>query len=114
MTKFTKAVVHHAEDMFAWRDPNADNQMHWVADLKVDRSASHFTEEFIDTVLEDVYQRTNNINGSWIDNDRIICYKKPMNGKGHRSTSVGDTIALHTEDGRYLYYRVASFGFDKI
>ena len=54
MTKFTKAVVHHAEDMFAWRDPNADNQMHWVADVK-----PRGTDEFIDTVLEDVYQRTN-------------------------------------------------------
>ena len=114
MTKFTKAVVHHAEDMFAWRVPNENNQMHWVADLKVDRSASHFTDEFIDITLEDIYKQTNNINGRWIDNDRVICYKQPMNGKGHRSTSVGDTIALHTEDGRYLYYRVASFGFDKI
>ena len=73
-----------------------------------------YTEEFIDTVLEDVYQQTNNINGRWIDNARVICYRKPLEGKGHRSTSVGDTIALHTEDGRYLYYRVASFGFDKI
>tara|TARA_A100001391_G_scaffold118742_1_gene80564 strand:+ start:24 stop:404 length:381 start_codon:yes stop_codon:yes gene_type:complete len=104
-----KAVVHHAEDMFAWRDPNADNQMHWVADVK-----PRGTEEFIDTVLEDVYQQTNNINGRWIDNARVICYRKPLEGRGHRSTSVGDTIALHTEDGRYLYYRVASFGFDKI
>ena len=109
MTKFTKAVVHHAEDMFAWRDPNADNQMHWVADVK-----PRGTGEFIDTVLEDVYQRTNNINGSWIDNDRIICYKQPMNGKGHRSTSVGDTIQLHTEEGFHSYWRVASFGFDAI
>ena len=35
MTKFTKAVVHHAEDMFAWRVPNENNQMHWVADLSI-------------------------------------------------------------------------------
>ena len=109
MTKFTKAVVHHAEDMFAWRDPNADNQMHCVADVK-----PRGTDEFIDTVLEDVYQRTNNINGNWIDNNQIICYKKPMNGKGHRSTSVGDTIQLHTEEGFHSHWRVASFGFDKI
>ena len=112
MTNYTKAVVHHAEDMFAWRDPNADNQMHWVADLTIPNGV--YTEEFVDTVLEDVYKQTNNINGRWVDNDRVICYKQPMNGKGHRSTSVGDTIALHTEDGQYLYYRVASFGFDKI
>ena len=108
MTKFTKAVVHHAEDMFAWRDPNADNQMHWVADLNVP------TWGLIDEILEDVYQQTNNINGRWIDNARVICYRKPLEGEGHRSTSVGDTIALHTEDGQYLYFRVASFGFDKI
>ena len=109
MTKFTKAVVHHAEDMFAWRDPNADNQMHWVADVK-----TRGTDEFVNDVLENVYQRTNNINGRWIDNSEIICYRKPLEGEGHRSTSVGDTIALHTEDGRYLYYRVAFIGFDKI
>ena len=29
MTNFTKAVVHHAEDMFGDSD-----QMHWVADLR--------------------------------------------------------------------------------
>ena len=109
MTNFTKAVVHHAEDMFAWRDPNADNQMHWVADVK-----PRGTDEFIDTVLEDVYQRTNNINGKSIENNQIICYKKPMNGKGHRTTSVGDTIQLHTEEGFHSHWRVASFGFDKI
>ena len=108
MTKFTKAVVHHAEDMFAWRVPNENNQMHWVADLNVP------TWGLIDEILEDVYKRTNNINGRWIDNEGMLCYKKPLEGEGHRSTSVGDTIALHTEDGRYLYYRVASFGFDKI
>ena len=51
MTKFTKAVVHHAEDMFAWRDPNADNQMHWVADVK-----PRGTDEFIDTVLTDIWE----------------------------------------------------------
>ena len=112
MSKFTTAVVHHAEDMFAWRDPNANNQMHWVADLTISNGV--YTEEFIDTVLEDVYQRTNNINGKWIDNEGVICYRKPLEGEGHRSTSVGDTIALYTEDGQYLAYRVASFGFDKI
>ena len=109
MNNYRKAVVHHAEDMFAWRDPKAKNQMHWVADVK-----PRGTDEFIDTVLEDVYQRTNNINGNWIDNNQIICYKKPMNGKGHRSTSVGDTIQLHTEEGFHSHWRVASFGFDKI
>ena len=71
-SNFTKAVVHHAEDMFAWRVPNADNQMHWVADLNVP------TWGFIDEILEDVYKRTNNINGRWIDNDGIISYKKPL------------------------------------
>ena len=109
MTNFRKAVVHHAEDMFAWRDPNADNQMHWVADLHVNNNQPQ-----VEHILEDIYKRTNNIEDSWVDNDGVICYKQPMNGKGHRSTSVGDTIALHTEDGQYLYYRVASFGFDKI
>jgi hypothetical protein len=112
MTKFTKAVVHHAEDMFAWRVPNENNQMHWVADLEV--SDEVCADEFIDKVLEDIYQRTNNINGRWIDNEGVICYRKPLEGRGHRSTSVGDTIALHTKDGRHLYYKVASFGFDKI
>ena len=108
MTKFTKAVVHHADDMFAWRDPNADNQMHWVADLNVP------TWGLIDEILEDVYQQTNNINGRWIDNARVICYRKPLEGKGHRSTSVGDTIQLHTEEGFHSHWRVASFGFDTI
>ena len=112
MTKFTKAVVHHAEDMFAWRDPKAKNQMHWVADLSIPNGV--YTEEFIDTVLEDVYQQTNNINGRWIDNARVICYRKPLEGEGHRSTSVGDTIQLHTEEGFHSHWRVASFGFDKI
>tara|TARA_X000001388_G_scaffold60577_1_gene45973 strand:- start:1 stop:393 length:393 start_codon:yes stop_codon:yes gene_type:complete len=112
MTKFTKAVVHHAEDMFAWRVPNENNQMHWVADLKVNNGVC--ADEFIDTILENIYQRTNNINNRWIDNEGVICYKKPLEGKGHRSTSVGDTIQLHTEEGFHSYWRVASFGFDEI
>ena len=109
MTNFRKAVVHHAEDISAWRNPIVESQMHWVADLFVNNSLPT-----VEHMLEDIYKRTNNIEDSWVDNDGVICYKTPMNGKGHRSTSVGDTIALHTEDGQYLYYRVASFGFDKI
>ena len=104
MTKFTKAVVHHAEDMFGDSD-----QMHWVADLKVNNSLPT-----VERILDDIFERTNNIESSWLDNEGVICYKQPMNGRSHRSTSRGDTIALHTEDGRYLYYRVAFIGFDKI
>ena len=109
MNNYRKAVVHHAEDMFAWRDPKAKNQMHWVADLKVNNSLPT-----VERILDDIFERTNNIESSWLDNEGVICYKQPMNGRSHRSTSRGDTIALHTEDGRYLYYRVAFIGFDKI
>ena len=104
MTNYTKAVVHHAEDMFGKSD-----QMHWVADLHVNNSLPT-----VEHILDDIFARTNNIEDRWIDREGVVCYKQPMNGKGHRSTSRGDTIALHTEDGRYLYYKVAFIGFDKV
>ena len=120
MSKFTKAVVHHAEDMFAWRDPQADNQMHWVTDVALKPIPVNDADEHtktIDDVLEDVYQDTNSINHHWSENESILFCRKAFDGR-HRSTSVGDTITLWTiDDGKQEYHskwRVAPFGFDMI
>jgi len=56
MTNFRKAIVHHAEDISAWRNPNVESQMHWVADLFVNNSLPT-----VEHMLEDIYKRTNNI-----------------------------------------------------
>ena len=118
--RFSFARVHHAEDMFAWRDPQADNQMHWVADVALKPIPVNDADEHtktIDDVLEDVYQDTNSINHHWSENETILFCRKAFDGR-HRSTSVGDTIALWTiDDGKQEYHskrRVASFGFDRI
>ena len=118
--RFSFARVHHAEDMFAWRDPQTDNQMHWVADVALKpipvNDADEHTE-VIDNILEDVYQDTNSINHHWSENESILFCRKAFDGR-HRSTSVGDTITLWTiDDGEKEYHskwRVASFGFDRI
>ena len=118
--RFSFARVHHAEDMFAWRDPQADNQMHWVTDVALKPTPVNDADEHtevIDNILEDVYQDTNSINHHWSENESILFCKKAFDGR-HRSTSVGDTITLWTiDDGKQEYHskwRVASFGFDMI
>ena len=118
--RFSFARVHHAEDMFAWRDPQADNQMHWVADVAlkpIPVNDAHEHTEAIDSMLEDVYRDTNSLNKHWSENESILKSKKAFDGR-HRSTSVGDTIALWTiDDGKQEYHskwQVANFGFDNI
>jgi len=109
MTNFRKAIVHHAEDISAWRNPNVESQMHWVADLFVNNSLPT-----VEHMLEDIYKRTNNIEDSWVDNDGVICYKTPMNGRGHRSTSVGDTIQLWTTEAYHSRWKVSFDGFENL
>ena len=113
MTNFTKAVVHHRDDMFG--EPY---QMHWVADVALKPiPVDDADEKTIDDLLEDVYQDTNSINHHWSENETILFCRKAFDGR-HRSTSVGDTIALWTiDDGKQEYHskwKVASFGFDRI
>ena len=111
--RFSFARVHHRDDMFG--EPY---QMHWVADVALKPiPVDDADEKTIDDLLEDVYQDTNSINHHWSENETILFCRKAFDGR-HRSTSVGDTIALWTiDDGKQEYHskwRVASFGFDRI
>ena len=111
--RFSFARVHHREDMFG--EPY---QMHWVADVALKPiPVDDADEKTIDDLLEDVYQDTNSINHHWSENETILFCRKAFDGR-HRSTSVGDTIALWTiDDGKQEYHikwKVASFGFDRI
>ena len=111
--RFSFARVHHRDDMFG--EPY---QMHWVADVALKpRPVDDADEKTIDDLLEDVYQDTNSINHHWSENETILFCRKAFDGR-HRSTSVGDTIALWTiDDGKQEYHskwKVASFGFDRI
>ena len=111
--RFSFARVHHRDDMFG--EPY---QMHWVADVALKPiPVDDVDEKTIDDLLEDVYQDTNSINHHWSENESILFCRKAFDGR-HRSTSVGDTIALWTiDDGKQEYHskwKVASFGFDKI
>ena len=111
--RFSFARVHHRDDMFG--EPY---QMHWVADVALKPiPVDDVDEKTIDNLLEDVYQDTNSINHHWSENETILFCRKAFDGR-HRSTSVGDTIALWTiDDGKQEYHskwKVASFGFDRI
>ena len=111
--RFSFARVHHRDDMFG--EPY---QMHWVADVALKPiPVDDADEKTIDDLLEDVYQDTNSINHHWSENETILFCIKAFDGR-HRSTSVGDTIALWTiDDGKQEYHskwKVASFGFDRI
>ena len=111
--RFSFARVHHRDDMFG--EPY---QMHWVADVALKPiPVDDADEKTIDDLLEDVYQDTNSINHHWSENETILFCRKAFDGR-HRSTSVGDTIALWTiDDGKQEYHskwKVASFGFDRI
>jgi len=60
----------------------------------------------VDKLLDQVYELTNSIYKYWWENEQVI---KIFTKEGCRSTSVGDIIKIDDD-----FWRVASFGFDKI
>ena len=69
----------------------------------------------VDEALEHAFRYTNNVDGSWAlkigedASDTVEVVKPIQNGRGHRSTSVGDYMRV---DGQL--YIVASMGFEKV
>ena len=62
-------------------------------------------------VRNDTYMLTNNIDSSWAESKDPRFTSLP--GKGQRSTSVGDIIAMSRGDGLTFHY-VASIGFKEL
>ena len=69
----------------------------------------------IEEALEYAYRYTNNVDGSWAlmigsdANDNVEVVKPIENGRGHRSTSVGDHMQVFGKT-----YRVAGVGFELV
>jgi hypothetical protein len=65
------------------------------------------TEKFM--TLDDVYKLTNHIDNNWTNNSKV----SPIH-PFPRSTSIGDIIVDLFNPFKVSYFRVASFGFERI
>jgi hypothetical protein len=103
----TTYTVHHATNFRSFDPPVT----------RIDFTlAYHKVAEVSASCLDEVFQLTNNIDSSWVENEGVTPFGLTPLGvagslaRGHRSTSVGDII--ETQDGRLFV--VESLGFREL
>jgi len=74
----------------------------------------------VHSALEYAWRWTNNVGGSWSRkigadaNDNVHVHVTRADGRGLRSTMVGDMMEYHDDEGNIVGYGVAGVGFKKL
>jgi hypothetical protein len=74
-----------------------------------------FTGDEVDA-LEKAYERTNTIQGPWVENEEVEVSESVAEAGGARSTSVDDYMRVNFVDPSQdeLWFRVSGFGFKQV